>query len=41
MHGPAWVGWLLVLLGVAAGVYCLARARTGPVAQRARRAARG
>ncbi|MFI2262168.1 DUF5134 domain-containing protein [Streptomyces tubercidicus] len=34
MHGPAWVGWLLVLLGVAAGVYCLARARTGPVAQR-------
>ncbi|MEW9520413.1 DUF5134 domain-containing protein [Streptomyces tubercidicus] len=34
MHGPAWVGWLLVLLGAAAGVYCLVRARTGPVAQR-------
>ncbi|MGW1789911.1 DUF5134 domain-containing protein [Streptomyces tubercidicus] len=34
MHGPAWVGWLLVLLGGAAGVYCLVRARTGPVAQR-------
>ncbi|MGY5125962.1 DUF5134 domain-containing protein [Streptomyces nigrescens] len=34
MHGPAWVGWLLVLLCAAAGAYCLSRARTGPAAQR-------
>ncbi|WP_411133227.1 DUF5134 domain-containing protein [Streptomyces sp. C10] len=34
MHGPAWVGWLLVLLCAAAGAYCLWRARTGPAAQR-------
>lgn len=34
MHGPVWVGWLLVLLGAAAGAYCLVRARSGPVAQR-------
>ncbi|MGA5270959.1 DUF5134 domain-containing protein [Streptomyces lydicamycinicus] len=34
MHGPVWVGWLLVLLGAAAGTYCLVRARGGPVAQR-------
>ncbi|MFD5397775.1 DUF5134 domain-containing protein [Streptomyces sp. NPDC127097] len=34
MHGPVWVGWLLVLLGAAAGAYCLVRARSGPAAQR-------
>ncbi|MFG2094539.1 DUF5134 domain-containing protein [Streptomyces sp. NPDC048612] len=34
MHGPAWVGWLLVLLGAAGGAYCLWRARTGPAGQR-------
>lgn len=34
MHGPVWVGWLLVLLGAAAGAYCLVRARSGPLAQR-------
>ncbi|MFE1171934.1 DUF5134 domain-containing protein [Streptomyces sp. NPDC058773] len=34
MHGPVWVGWLLVLLGAAAGAYCLARARSGPAGQR-------
>ncbi|MEV6564894.1 DUF5134 domain-containing protein [Streptomyces kronopolitis] len=34
MHGPAWVGWLLVLLGAAAGAYCLVRSRTGPPAER-------
>ncbi|MGW8970929.1 DUF5134 domain-containing protein [Streptomyces platensis] len=34
MHGPVWVGWLLVLLGTAAGAYCLVRARRGPAAQR-------
>ncbi|WP_432141940.1 DUF5134 domain-containing protein [Streptomyces sp. bgisy084] len=33
MHGPVWVGWLLVLLGAAAGAYCLVRARSGPAAQ--------
>ncbi|MFF4699142.1 DUF5134 domain-containing protein [Streptomyces chattanoogensis] len=34
MHGSPFVGWLLVLLCGAAGVYCLSRVRTGPVAQR-------
>ncbi|MFJ9410259.1 DUF5134 domain-containing protein [Streptomyces sp. NPDC101393] len=34
MHGPPWVGWLLVLLCVATGGYCLSRVRTGTVAQR-------
>ncbi|TJZ44109.1 DUF5134 domain-containing protein [Streptomyces piniterrae] len=34
MHGPPWVGWLLVLLGAAAGGYCLSRAGTGTAAQR-------
>lgn len=39
MHGPPWVGWLLVLLCAAAGAYCLVRSRTGPAAGRG--AARG
>ncbi|MEV0372685.1 DUF5134 domain-containing protein [Streptomyces sp. NPDC050636] len=34
MHGPPWVGWLLVLQCAAAGGYCLSRARTGTAAQR-------
>lgn len=34
MHGPAWVGWPLVLLCAAAGAYCLVRSRTGPSAER-------
>ncbi|MEU9482902.1 DUF5134 domain-containing protein [Streptomyces decoyicus] len=34
MHEPPLVGWLLVLLCAAAGVYCLGRARTGPAADR-------
>ncbi|MGP8303251.1 DUF5134 domain-containing protein [Streptomyces inhibens] len=34
MHGSLWAGWLLVLLCVGAGAYCLARARSGPAAQR-------
>lgn len=34
MHEPPLVGWLLVLLCAAAGVYCLRRARTGPAGDR-------
>ncbi|MEJ8646807.1 DUF5134 domain-containing protein [Streptomyces sp. MS1.AVA.3] len=34
MHQPPLVGWLLVLLCAAAGVYCLGRARTGPAVER-------
>ncbi|MEV5128290.1 DUF5134 domain-containing protein [Streptomyces decoyicus] len=34
MHEPPLVGWLLVLLCAAAGVYCLGRARTGPAGDR-------
>ncbi|MFI0258343.1 DUF5134 domain-containing protein [Streptomyces sp. NPDC017056] len=39
MHGPAWVGWLLVLLCAGAGAYCLSSVRRGTAAQR--REARG
>ncbi|MFI0742872.1 DUF5134 domain-containing protein [Streptomyces sp. NPDC021100] len=39
MHGPPLVGWLLVVVGTAAGVYCLHRARSGAAGER--RAARG
>ncbi|KOG37571.1 DUF5134 domain-containing protein [Streptomyces decoyicus] len=34
MHEPPLVGWLLVLLCAAAGVYCLGRARTGRAGDR-------
>ncbi|MGW2025403.1 DUF5134 domain-containing protein [Streptomyces decoyicus] len=34
MHEPPLIGWLLVLLCAAAGVYCLGRARTGPAGDR-------
>ncbi|WP_043263440.1 DUF5134 domain-containing protein [Streptomyces sp. CT34] len=34
MHTPPLVGWLLVLLYAAAGVYCLTRMRAGPAAVR-------
>lgn len=34
MHGSLWAGWLLVLLCAGAGAYCLARAQSGPAAQR-------
>ncbi|WP_030017784.1 DUF5134 domain-containing protein [Streptomyces monomycini] len=39
MHGPPWVGWLLVLLCAGAGAYCLSSVRRGTAAQR--REARG
>ncbi|MBC2874183.1 MULTISPECIES: DUF5134 domain-containing protein [Streptomyces] len=39
MHGPPLVGWLLVVVGTTAGVYCLHRARSGAAGER--RAARG
>ncbi|KOG55531.1 membrane protein [Streptomyces griseoflavus] len=39
MHGPSWVGWLLVLLCAGAGAYCLSSVRRGTAAQR--REARG
>lgn len=39
MHQPPLVGWLLVLLCLGTGAYCLARAHSGPAAQRV--AARG
>ncbi|UQA96675.1 DUF5134 domain-containing protein [Streptomyces halobius] len=34
MHGPPWVGWLLMLLSAATGGYYLARARPGTAGQR-------
>ncbi|MEV5597849.1 DUF5134 domain-containing protein [Streptomyces sp. NPDC052496] len=34
MHGPPWVGWLLVLLCAGAGAYCLSSVRRGTAAQR-------
>ncbi|MFH8554816.1 DUF5134 domain-containing protein [Streptomyces celluloflavus] len=39
MHGPPWVGWLLVVLCAATGAYCLSRVGAGGAAQR--REARG
>ncbi|EMF02227.1 DUF5134 domain-containing protein [Streptomyces mobaraensis NBRC 13819 = DSM 40847] len=39
MHGPPLVGWLLVVVGTTAGMYCLLRARSGAAGER--RAARG
>ncbi|MFD7664258.1 DUF5134 domain-containing protein [Streptomyces sp. NPDC059788] len=39
MHGPPWVGWLLVLLCAGAGAYCLSSVRRGTAAQQ--REARG
>ncbi|MFH8405616.1 DUF5134 domain-containing protein [Streptomyces sp. NPDC018019] len=39
MHGPSWVGWLLVLLCAGAGAYCLSSVRRGTATQR--REARG
>ncbi|WP_171162897.1 DUF5134 domain-containing protein [Streptomyces sp. I05A-00742] len=39
MHGPPLVGWLLVAVGTATGVYCLHRARSGGAGERG--AARG
>ncbi|MBV9022808.1 MAG: DUF5134 domain-containing protein [Streptomycetaceae bacterium] len=32
MHGPPFVGWLLVVIGSAAGVWCLLRTRAGRAA---------